>query len=488
MAEPGNSAPRSFLRHPLIRIPLKLFLGFALAGIGLFAVLAICNAFDDDLSADAKAMLVAPPMGGIEDGNGFVAFLGMVAPAGQDQMDWGRKAAAAYAAQAKPGFSGNEAWKDATRSHIYASDPKKTRKLPCIPEARDCLAESTGEAAARAALLAESENALLLERYRRVRAAPAFTDVYFGTNPTANFPTYTVLLAGASLSLVDSSLKLHAGDLEAVVAERELEMAFHRRMIADGRGIITVMVGNTLLARDLLSISELLRTGGGRLVPVRARLAALTKPEVSATALQPAYRLMAHEAVSFGLGIREVYRDNRGWLLGNDSTSSPLENWAMSLFAQPNATANQIAAMAKIEVSVATVPAAQFERGAKEIRAASDALLARPWVAEVRNPVGKGVAALVLPAFADYAARMHDLQALGRMVALQAALAERGITEPAAIAAFVAGEGAQSHPDPCTGKAFTFDPAKRLLSFEPRAKARWSVELRKRYGRVGIIV
>ncbi len=488
MAEPGNSAPRSFLRHPLIRIPFRLVLGFSLAGIGLFAALALYNAFDDDLSADAKAMLVAPPMGGIEDGNGFVAFLGMVAPAGQDQMDWGRKAAAAYAAQAKPGFSGDAAWKEATRSHVYASDPKKTRKLPCIPEARDCLAESTSEAVAHAALLAEIENALLLERYRRVRAAPAFTDLYLGTNPAASFPSYTTLLAGASLSLVDSWLKLHAGDLEAVVAEREQEVAFHRRMISDGRGIITVMVGNTLLARDLLSISELLRTGGERLVPVRARLAALTKFEVSAAALQPAYRLMAHEAVSFGLGIREVYRDNRGWLLGSDSMSSPVENWAMSLFAQPNATANRIAAVAKSEVSIAIVPAAQFERAAKEIRAASDALLARPWVAEVRNPVGKGVAAVVLPTFADYAARMYDLQALGRMVALQAALAERGITEPAAIAAFVAGEGAQSHPDPYTGKAFAFDPAKRLLSFEPRAKGRWSAALKKRYGGVGIVL
>lgn len=60
MAKPGNSAPRWLQRHPRIRIPLIL-LGFALAGIGLFAVLAIYNAFDDDFGADAKTMLVAPP-------------------------------------------------------------------------------------------------------------------------------------------------------------------------------------------------------------------------------------------------------------------------------------------------------------------------------------------------------------------------------------------------------------------------------------------
>ena len=58
--------------------------------------------------------------------------------------------------------------------------------------------------------------------------------------------------------------------------------------------------------------------------------------------------------------------------------------------------------------------------------------------------------------------------------------------ETAAIAAFVAGEGAKSHPDPYTGKAFAFDPEKRMLSFESRAKGRWGDELKKRYGRAGI--
>lgn len=68
-----------------------------------------------------------------------------------------------------------------------------------------------------------------------------------------------------------------------------------------------------------------------------------------------------------------------------------------------------------------------------------------------------------------YAARAHDLGALGRMVDLQAALAERGIADSAAIAVFVAGEGAKSHTDPYTGQAFRFDPQTRQLSFKPRA-------------------
>lgn len=52
--------------------------------------------------------------------------------------------------------------------------------------------------------------------------------------------------------------------------------------------------------------------------------------------------------------------------------------------------------------------------------------------------------------------------------------------------AFIAGEGAKSYPDPYTGKPFAFDPAKRLLSFEPRAKGGIGGDLKKRYGRPGI--
>lgn len=487
MTETGNSGVRALLQKSFIRIPLKLALWLIVFAIVAFAGTVVYNAFDEDLSAEAKALLAAPPMGAIDDKNGYIAFLGMVAPKEQDQMEWGRKAAAAFTAQGQPGFARTPEWKEATKSHVKVSE---TQKKWCTPEVRDCLAEAKSGNAAIAKTLAEGDNALLLTRYRKVRDSATFADLYMGANLAADMPEYSAFAAGALLSLAENSMQFHAGNLDAVVAELEREVAFHRRMIADGRS--TVLSGGNMLARDLLTISELLRSGGERVAPFRVRLSALTRPQISAVTLRPLFRLTAHEMVTFGHRIRAIMRDNGGWMLSKDlssSNTSPLQDWALSLLARPNATANLVAATMTAQASIADVQAAQFDHEIGVIRLAQQKLLERPWYAELSNPVGKGFAEVAEIDPGEYAARMHDLQALERMVDLQMTLAARGVNEAAAIAAFVAGEGAKSHPDPYTGKAFVFDPEKRLLSFESRVthpKSRWGAELEKRYGKVGI--
>lgn len=488
MTETGNSGIRALLQKNFIRIPLKLTLWLIVFATVTFVGAAAYNAFDEELSVDAKALLAAPPMGAIDDKNGYIAFLGMVAPKEQDQMEWGRKAAAAFTAQAQPGFTRTPEWKEAIRSHLKAPE---TQNKWCKPEVRDCLAEAKSGNAAIAKTLAEGDNALLLTRYRKVRDGVTFTDLYMGANPAADMPGYSAFAASALLSLAENSMQFYAGNLDAVVAELEREVAFHRRMIADGRSIITVQGGSTMLARDLLIISELLRSGGERVAPFRVRLSALTRPQVSAAALRPAFLLTAHEMVVFGHRIRAVLRDNGGWMLSRDLSNnmSPLQNWVLSLLVRPNATANVVAAAMTAQVSLANVQPAQFDHEIGAIRLAEQKLLERPWYGELNNPVGKGLAEVSVVGLGEYAARMHDLQALERMVDLQMSLAARGITETAAIAAFVAGEGAKSHPDPYAGKAFAFDPKNRLISFEPRAtrpKGRWGAELEKRYGKAGI--
>lgn len=484
MNETGNSGIRALLQKSFIRIPLKLVLWLIVFATVAFAGTVVYNTFDEELSAEAKALLAAPPMGEIDDKNGYIAFLGMGAPKEQDQMEWGRKAAVAFTAQAQPGFTRTPEWEETIRSHVKISE---AQKQVCKPEVRDCLAEAKSGAAAIAKTLAEGDNALLLTRYRKVRDSAIFTDLYMGTNPASNMPGYSAFAAGALLSLAENSMQFHAGNLDAVVAELEREVTFHRRMIADGRSIITVLSGSQMLARDLLTISELLRSGRERIAPFRARLGALTRPQVSAAALRPAFRFEAHVNVNFGHNLLAILRSNDGWMLSD--TTSPLQNWALSLMARPNATTNVVAAAMTAQASLADVQPAQFDHEIAAIRLAEQKLLERPWYAELSNPVGKGFAEVIVVDLGEYAARMHDLQALERMVDLQMTLAARGITETAAIATFVAGESANSHPDPYTGKAFAFDPKKRLISFEPRAtrpENRWGAELEKRYGKTGI--
>lgn len=476
MSEAGSPAGRSLLRYRLIRIPLKLVLGAAVFGVAVFAAAALYNTFDADLSAEATALLAPQPMGNPDDNNGFIAFLGMQAPKGQDPMDWGRKAAAAFAAQARPGFTESPAWREATRSQITNLEAWNRW---CSP---DCLTEAKRDGKAVAMRLADSDNIELLARYRVVRAAPEFADIYAGELLFDTPGNYVALDAGATLALAEGAMKAIAGNPGALVTELEREVAFHRRIITGGRVRVSVLNGETMLTRDLLAVSALLRSGGAALTPYRSRLHALTRPPSSVTAIRPAFRHAAHEEVNWALHYHKFLRGSSEYSIQQYDTS-PIMIWALDLFVRPNETANLVAARMNAEASIADVPAAQFEREAAAIRAANDALLTQPWYALwLHNPVGKQWALALTVRLGNDAARMHDLQALERMVDLQMTLAERGVTDSAAIAAFVAAEGAKSHPDPYTEKAFAFDPVQRLLSFEPRAKEHANDDLKKRDG------
>lgn len=459
-----TSAAASLLENRLLRGTLKLVLGLAAAGIVAVAAAAIYNAFDEDLSPQAKAQLVPPPMGKIDDGNGYIAFLGLVAPAGQDQMAWGRKAAVALAEQSAPGFTRTADWREATRPHLTVN-----ARAWCKP---DCLAEAKRDPAIVAARLANGTNSQLLARYRKLRDTADFADLDFGAFNTGASAAYSALAAGASLSLGDAALKANTGDAAAAIGELEREFRFHRRLVSGGRTLATVMNGETLLGRDLLAISQLLRSDAKRFAPFVGSLRELTSAEVSGAGIAAALRWTAHERVSWA----------QQWKTLLVLAGLPSANWFTSWFIEPNATANLVAQVMSAEISLAAASATQFERERAAVRKANDALLERPWYAEASNPVGKSLAELATGALGEYVARFHDLRALQRAVDLQLALAERGIGEPAAIAAFVSGEGAKSHVDPYTEKAFAFDPATRLLSFDPRGGSRWNSDLKKRFG------
>jgi len=480
MGATGNSASPI---TSVIRLLMKAVLGIAVIGIAAFAGTALYNATDEELSAEAKAMLAAPQMGKVEDQNGYVAFLGMGAPKGADQLAWGRKAAAMFTAQARPDAVRSAQWKEATRTHFKVPD----RRTWCTPQMRDCLAEAKTDGAAIATRLADGDNAELLARYRKVREAPAFAELYMGAL-TLDLPgSYLALNVGAALSRAYIEAKAAAGDIDAAVAELEREVAFHRRILSGGKSIVTVLTGGNLLAQDLLTISALVRHGTDAIAPHQVRLAALTRPQAGAASMQAAFGYLAHEKVTWARHWRAYLRDN-GDLTNFDRASLPLENFISSLYIRPNETANTVASFMRTEATIASAPATQFEQAAAAIRRTNDALLVYPWYMEWRNPVGKEWAEAFTEKLADYAAWMIDLQALERMVDLQVALAGRGMGDAAAIAAFVSGEGAKSHPDPYTGQAFAFDPAKRLLSFEPRQKGRWAGQLKKRYGRAAILI
>jgi hypothetical protein len=474
----GPTSLRSLLRHRAVRTSLTL--GAAMAGIACAVVAAAIayNAFDDELSPQARALLAPPPMGKIEERNGLIAFLGLAAPVDQDPVQWGRAAAAAFAAQAQAGFTPTDAWKQATRDHLGI----KARTW-CKP---DCVTEARRDSAAVRARLADGKNALLLARYRKIAEAPEFADLYVGGLTVAPPGSYSLLAAGASLALSEAATQAASANPGAFVGALEREMRLHRRMASAGGALATVLNGENLLASDLLALSSALRADPEGLAPYLARLRRSTRPDIDVAGTLAALRLHSHQMVSWSLQWKQLLRESGG-LPTAEHGSAPLANWGMGLFIQPHATANLVANVITADAALAAVPADRLEREMAATRKSKDTLLARPWYAQAANPVGKDVAQLNTSSLGKYAARLHDVRALLRMVDLQLALAHAGINEPGAVAVFIAGHAGGTQDDPYTGKPFAFDAATRQLSFQPRADSPWNAQSRSRHaGRVVI--
>jgi hypothetical protein len=459
----------------------KVVKGLLLSVVALVAILlvvAAVNLIDEDLKPETTALMAQPPMGKPDEKNGYVDFLGMNAPAGQDPAAWGRKAAQAYGAQADPAFKKTPEWENATKSHLVATKEAAW----CNPEKLDCIALAREKGDALKPLLALAPHPELLARYRVAREKPDFADISIGTDPLSSLPAFQRLVEAAALTRLDIALKAAAGELEPAVAELEREIAFHRKMLADGRTLITVMVGNTLLVRDLLVASELLRMGGDVVTPFRGRLRAAVGFPVDMKSMDVAVRNESSMGLSFVNGLRAKMRDERAKGMFNALGVAPAStsSWWLSWLVRENETLNLLAALYANEIATLKVPAAGFNDARKAAKDKKDALTQRPWYGEVVNPVGKGMAEAMLPSYPSYIARMHDLEALRRMVHLQGMLAEAGIDEPAAMAAYLAGDGAKAGANPFTGKPFDFDQAKKRLSFDPVGTGSFMAELKKR--------
>ena len=82
----------------------------------------------------------------------------------------------------------------------------------------------------------------------------------------------------------------------------------------------------------------------------------------------------------------------------------------------------------------------------------------------VENPVGKMLLRVGVPSFVSYALRLHDLDALNRLLGLGAEIIAADV-EMEGIADFVAKSGTQFF-DPYSGKPMAWDATSRQLSFK----------------------
>jgi hypothetical protein len=467
--------------------------------VALFALALLWYSFDEDLSPGAKEVLDhQPKLGANTPDNGYVAFIGIGAPRGADPLAWGGKAIQAYQeadrkgetdSRARPELGeelklSDKAWRDPDKQGKGKSVPL----LPwCEPEVRACLPIARRRGAEIEALL--EDNSEFLARYKLARGKRQFRQAYWGSRIDSITPPYYRLVQGQRLVLLDLSRRAakRAG-LRPVLYELEQETEFHRRVAAGSVDFLGKAIATTLLARDFLIYSEILAAKKGSIAPGQLPGALIAGTVGDGTDLSEA---VAAEGVQTARILQTRDPGHPYKLMGADLSAAgavvaalyPLSRFAY----RPNAMLNDVARLLLQEREKAALPAQAFAGYTRSKQSDS----AFTWRELARNPfaalVMGGVRSWSPELGSDLATRMHDLEGLRRLVALQELLVKAKAMTPEKIQSVLSSKAALGLSDPYTGEPMRFDPASRRLSFEARGRAVFSEKLRNRFdGRIAV--
>jgi len=427
---------------------VKNFLKWAGVSIAtVFLAFIAINLFDEGLDPQA-AMFGKPRPPKVPDSeNGYIALLAMDASDGAVGIAY----ANTWLDEARA------AARDGRRPSRTVSEQAKRPDL-CDSREDSCLAvvrEKGGQIAQQLGLFTED-----LARYEALIAFKRFEEVLdypFGLE--SDYPAYASLTQAQRAYLLRVALDFEAGRVEDGIAALERELAWQRLFLTESRMLVSKMVAIASYWRALMFVRNLLETRSAELAPFLPRLKVMLGPLDSAVLSLP--RVVE---VEFGLVVAAYSK-----ISPDRSDIGQLVNWHFgggALLYQPNATVNH--AYRYYSTLGNLVFGAPAHLVVSEWKAFSGAWHDLPWWRCVYNPIGKILLSVSMPDWNDYALRMHDLDALNRLVALRVELLASGVS-PEQMAEIIAASDRRFH-DPYTLRPMRRDTAKKRLYFEAGSK------------------
>jgi hypothetical protein len=408
---------------------LRLLGRLVLALVGLVLILLIgvvaINLKDEDLTRDAQERIARVVPG--EDpraSNGAYLLWAFDAPAGVDASALGHAVLDALAAVPPERVAQND----------WTIRPPYTPQSFDFPVALACLDPNSAcisQALAKPELLEAwvKAHAVLLERLAAIDSAPKWGALPQLEAANAPLPPVRPLIGTFSLSLDRAALEIERHHAAEGVALLEQDARIARRLLATSETVFMKSIAADLLRRTLLAYSEVLSTEQANAATVALLAASLDRV---AADLSPAERSLAVPLDTEARRARnlalQVAHPSAGGGSGGSSVGSSggalesLATRAAPLFFKPNATVNLEAELFDIEAPALDASPRAFATDVERIRgafAARAADMGRPRFSSVYNPLGKIMAGYV-PDLLDYAARVHDAQALMRAVRVQA--------------------------------------------------------------------
>ena len=397
-----------------------------LAAALLVAAVVLANAFDEGVHPEVKAYLDERPRAPAEHRNGYFQVVGLAALGAEPHAEGRAYVAGIAAAQARRLEGLEAAWPQLPMLTI----PPVLRGAEglCAMDSGAPCAAAVAAHPREAAKLVE-ENAVLLQRYRRLLEYPEYLETHRMLHYETPLPAFLPLTAAQSLFHVQSALDLAQGRALQVAYDVERSVRFSRRMLAGATTMVGKMVASAHARRAALFASEALPA------VARADRQALARIARALAPLSPRERSLA-EAHRAELAMFSS-------VLGVCDDAAGLWGAVNCHFFQPNATLNR-----KYFV---------LQRSLLEPDAAPPAL---PWWSLAYNPVGKLLVHSDAGAGAgDYLARVQDVDMLFQAVALQATIGARGL-KGQELAGLLAKSG------------FEWDPARREIVVGPSATSR----------------
>ena len=426
----------------------------ALFVVGVVLILVAINLPDEKLNPEVAAYLQQDPRKQAADAqNGYFYFVGIAA------KDNPHAAGMKYVAelndvQAKR-LKGERVEWPKEFDKLTLADPRicATENVPCL----SLVAEN--EADARRIV---SESKVLLERYRALLDYPAYAETQQLAMIDTPLVSFQPLTYGQRAYLVAAALKVRQGQTEAALADVEKSLAFSRRMLAGSRTLIGRMVAAAQIQRSALFLSEILQARRGSVAAGAARLDRTLLP-FSEEERQLGGSLRAEFGLLAPLASGAACRQGQLGFFGPDDNG--ILSRLPCVFLQPNATLNlAYVAWHKPFVEIDAAPAQKFEQVLSERRPAKPPV---PGIDAVYNPVGKLMIAVGGADWSEYTASMHDRDGIVRLVALQALIAAKRVSN-ADVPKFAAQAGSRYH-DPYTGAPMRWDAARGQIYFEPKS-------------------
>jgi len=441
----------------------------------------IFNLFDEEPSAEALRLSAQPAARVADVDNAWLAFAGIDAAADKDLIALGRRrvdaAALTAAAPAWELAITDEALFEQAVPAVRFDAQTDSTKAFCPERDTSCLDWVLTHAATLVRL--REANALRLQRSASVLDLPGWQTLYPATleAPIADFSILRLATHLIALDLARGAEQSDDGLRARALQKLARSDAFWRRVLAQPTDLISLMVASAHLEASQRLVGELFDATRRPVTPaMQPAINAILQPLAAAVdwsgALSHEYRLFEHVIHHADPGAWGTLRQ----CIAGTTSNGCLETLAMNSALAPQATMNlharnQVAYLAWLGADPRHVEARRSELGEVLQKSFPDFGDTQTLLRQLSyNFAGRILASIAIPAM-DYGLRVHDREALRRMIVLKRAAMSQGIADQA-MPAFLAAQP-DALRDPYTGEAFAWDALFHEMTFEPRASKHW---------------